>query len=84
MPSEIITYIDRSWLNGLTYEKLGFNLLCKTQPNCYYVIDRKRYHTNLLKNDDLIEDKKKHDIKLNEKVFRIYDSGYLKYSFTSH
>ena len=87
--NEIISYADRSWSSGELYEKLGFNFIHKTQPNYFYVIDRKRYHRFNFRKDKLIKDgfdpnKTEHQVMLDRKIFRIYDSGSLKYSFTSH
>jgi very-short-patch-repair endonuclease len=41
-PIEVISYADRNWSNGNLYEKLGFKLSHKTQPNYYYIIDGHR------------------------------------------
>jgi hypothetical protein len=35
-PSEILTYVDRSWSKGNLYSKLGFDLIGKTKPNYTY------------------------------------------------
>jgi hypothetical protein len=88
-PKEIISYADRSWSTGDLYEKLGFKFIHKTNPNYYYVIDRKRYHRFNFRKNKLIKDganpnKTEHEIMLEKGIFRIYDSGSLKYQFISY
>jgi hypothetical protein len=88
-PKEVISYADRSWSNGDLYKKLGFELVHKTQPNYYYVIDGVRKHRFGFRKDKLVKkgsdpNKTEHDIMLERKIYRIYDSGNLKYVFISH
>jgi hypothetical protein len=83
-PKEIISYADRSWSRGNLYEKLGFKFEYKTQPNYYYIIGDKRFHRFGFRKDKLIKEgfdanKTEHEIMLERKIFRIYDSGSLKY-----
>ena len=85
-PIEVVSYADRSWSGGKLYEKLGFQFLHKTDPNYYYVIEGKRRHRFGFRKDKLIKDgadknKTEHEIMLEKKIFRIYDSGSLKYIF---
>lgn len=85
-PLEIISYADRSWSQGKLYEKLGFKLICKTQPNYYYVIDGIRKHRFGFRKDKLIKEgtdpnKSEHEIMLDKKIYRIYDSGHLKFNY---
>jgi len=85
-PKEVISYADRSWSSGDLYEKLGFKLIHKTKPNYYYVIGQKRYHRFNFRKDKLIKEgadpnKTEHEIMLEKGIYRIYDSGNLKYSF---
>ena len=85
-PNEVISYADRSWSIGNLYEKLGFNLVSNTQPNYYYIVDGvRRYRFNFRK-DKLVREgfdsnKTEHEIMLERKIFRIYDSGSLKYVY---
>jgi len=84
-PDEIISYADRSWSNGNLYEKLGFRLIHKTNPNYYYIIDKiHRKHRFGFRKDILVKNgadpnKTEHEIMLEKGIFRIYDSGHLKY-----
>ena len=83
-PKEIITYADRSWSQGELYNNLGFGFVYKTQPNYFYVIDGIRKNRFNFRKDVLIKDgfdpnKTEHDIMLERKIYRIYDSGQLKF-----
>jgi hypothetical protein len=85
-PIEVISYADRSWSQGDLYYKLGFKLVHKTSPNYYYVIGQKRNHRFNYRKDKLIREgydptKSEHDIMLERKIYRIYDSGSLKFSY---
>jgi hypothetical protein len=83
-PSEIITYADRSFSQGDLYRKLRFKFISKTQPNYYYIINSVRKHRFNFRKDKLVKDgydknKTEHDIMLGRHIFRIYDSGNLKF-----
>jgi len=83
-PKEIVTYADRSHSNGGLYEQLGFNFIGKTKPNYYYIIDGIRHHRFNYRKDKLIKEgfnfnKTEHEIMIERNIFRIYDSGNLKY-----
>jgi len=84
--NEITTYADRSWSTGDLYKKLGFEYKGKTQPNYYYVIDGLRHHRFNYRKDKLIKDgfdknKTEHEIMIERGIYRIYDSGNLKFIF---
>jgi len=83
-PIEIITYANRSYSIGKLYYKLGFEYIHKTKPNYYYVVDKIRKHRFSFRKNFLIRkgfDPKKteHEIMLERKIYRIYDSGQLKF-----
>jgi len=85
-PKEIITYADRSHSQGNLYETLGFKFVSKTPPNYYYVIDGIRKHRFGFRKDVLVKEgydtnKTEHEIMLERKIYRIYDSGSLKHFF---
>lgn len=85
-PKEITTYVDRSYSQGLLYKILGFNFINKTEPNYYYIINDIRYNRFNFRKDILVKqgfDKSKtvHQIMIERKFYRIYDSGNLKYIF---
>ena len=71
-PTEIITYSDRSFSQGKIYETLGFNFVSKTDPNYYYIVDG-------IRQLEINSNKYEHDIMLQRKIYRIYDSGNLKF-----
>jgi len=82
-PTEITTYADRSHSNGKLYKILGFDFISKTRPNYYYVIGNKRHYRFNFRKDVLIKEgfdpnKTEHQIMLDRKIYRIYDSGNLK------
>jgi len=83
-PNKIIAYTDRSFSQGKLYEILGFNFINKTEPNYYYVINGIRKNKLNYRKDTLIKEgfdpnKTEHEIMLDRKIYRIYDSGNLKY-----
>lgn len=85
-PVNVISYADRSWSQGVMYEKLGFKLIHKTQPNYYYIIGNHRKYRYNFRKDKLIREgfdsnKTEHEIMLERNIFRIYDSGSLKYEY---
>jgi len=82
--NEITTYVDRSWSNGNLYKKLGFDYIDKTKPNYYYIVDGIRHYRFNFRKDILVKegypiDKTEHQIMLDRKIYRIYDSGNLKF-----
>jgi len=86
-PKEIITYANRSHSQGNLYEKLGFEFVSKTLPNYYYVIDGIRKYRFGFRKDVLIKegyDKNmtEHEIMNSRNIYRIYDSGSLKYIYS--
>jgi len=85
-PEEITTYADRGHSNGNLYKTLEFESQGKTQPNYYYIIDSIRKHRFNYRKDKLIKEgfdpnKTEHQIMLDRNIFRIYDSGNLKFSY---
>lgn len=88
-PKEIISYAYRSWSQGSLYEQLEFEFLSKTQPNYFYIVDGIRKHRFGFRKDKLVKEgynsnKTEHQIMLDRKLYRIYDSGHLKYSWNSN
>jgi len=85
--NKVISYADRSWTmnNGNTlYDKLGFKLDKITQPNYSYVINNRKenrfnFRKNILVKQGFDENKSEHQIMLERNIFRIYDSGQLKF-----
>lgn len=78
--SKIISYADRSYFNGDNYLKLGFRLDGITEPNYYYVINRKKEYRFKFRKDILVKEgfdinKTEHEIMIERGIFRIYNSG---------
>ena len=87
-PKEIITYADRSWSQGNLYNQLGFEFVHKSQPNYFYVVDGLRKNRFNFRKDILIKEgfdpnKSEREIMLDRKIYRIYDSGQLKFIYKS-
>ena len=85
-PEEITTYADRSISQGQLYKTLGFTFNGKTEPNYYYIIDGIRHHRFNFRKDKLVKEgfdsnKTEHEIMLDRNIYRIYDSGNLKYNY---
>lgn len=83
-PSEIITYANNSYSNGNLYERIGFEYIGESKPNYHYIIDKIRRHRFSFRKSELIKkgkskNKSEHDIMLENKIYRIYDSGNKKY-----
>lgn len=88
-PIEVTSYADRSWSQGELYKKLGFEFISKTEPNYYYVINGVRRYRFLFRKDVLIKqgydpNKTEHEIMLERKIYRIHDSGNLKFVFKNN
>lgn len=81
---EVISYADKRWSNGNLYEKLNFNLINISKPSYFYVIDKIRYNRINFQKHKLINNTNnlsEHDYMFNNKFYRIYDCGSLKYKF---
>ena len=83
-PKEVTSYADRSYSNGNLYKQLGFELEHITEPNYYYVINRKRKHRFGFRKDLLVKqgfdkNKSEHEIMLERKIYRIFNSGNYKF-----
>ena len=85
-PKKIISYADKSYSNGNLYRILNFNITHNTDSNYYYIIDGIRYHRFNFRKNILIkmgyDDKKtEHEIMLERKIYRIYNSGNYKFEY---
>ena len=83
--NEIVSYADRRWSKGNVYNKLNFNLISISKPSYFYVINKMRYNRINFQKHKIINNTNKnlseHDIMFNDKIYRIYDCGTLKYKF---
>ncbi len=80
----IVSYADRSWSIGGLYEQLGFTFDSITKPGYSYVKknireNRMNYQKHKLIAAGYNENMTEHEIMLSRKMYRIYDSGHLKY-----
>ena len=83
---KILTFSNNSYSNGNLYKILNFKKTKKILPDYSCVIDGKRIHKfnfrkNRLKKYFNIENKTEHQICLENGIFRIYDSGKIKWIF---
>ncbi len=84
--NNIISYADRSHSNGNLYKQLGFELDYITEPNYYYVIDDLRHYRFNFRKDILVKEgydpnKTEHEIMLERKIYRIFNSGNYKFIY---
>lgn len=90
-PKTIISYADRSWTmnNGHTlYDILGFTNKGTSNPNYHYIVNDHRknrfnYRKNVLIERGFDKEKTEHQIMLDQGIFRIYNSGQIKFHFTN-
>jgi len=82
----LISFADRCWTKASSnvYLKNGFRFIGKTQPSYYYIVDHVRKHRFNFRKDKLIKEgfdpnKTEREIMQERGLFRIYDSGQLKY-----
>ena len=86
-PINIISYADRSWTmnnNKSIYDTLGFKLESETLPNYFYIIDNVRKNRFMFRKSELIKEgydgsKTEREIMNDRNIFRIYNSGTMKY-----
>jgi hypothetical protein len=87
-PKEIVSYADRRWSDGNIYKILGFDEISINKPNYWYVINGHRKHRfgfrkSILKKQGYdTKNKTEHQIMLENKIYRIYDSGTITYKKT--
>lgn len=83
---EIVSYADRSYFDGTLYEKLGFDLEGKTEPNYYYIVNNIRknrfgYRKDVLVRDGFDESKTEDEIMKSRGIHKIYNAGNLRFIF---
>jgi hypothetical protein len=84
-PTQIISYADRRWSVGNLYQKIGFDFIKKTEPNYFYIKNKKREYRFKYRKDILVKegfDKTKSESQIMEErgFYKIYDCGHLLYS----
>ena len=88
-PTQIISYADRRWSVGNLYQKIGFDFVKKTEPNYFYVKNKKREYRFKYRKDILVKEgfdvtKSESQIMEERGIHRIYDCGHLLYSMKLH
>lgn len=85
---EVITYADRRWStkSDNMYTHMGFDFVSTTRNNYYYVIDDIRHNRIEFQKHKLVAagfdpNKSEHDIMFDRDIFRVYDSGNIKFRF---
>lgn len=83
---EIISYSDYSRSKGNMYQKIGFNLEHKSDPNYYYVIDGVRKHRFGFRKDKLVNEgydinKTETQIMSERGYYKIFDCGMQKWLY---
>jgi len=89
-PKQIISYADRSWTmnnNNNLYNRLNFKQVKVTLPNYHYIVNKTRKNRFLFRKDCLIKQgfdsaKTEHQIMFEQNIFRIYNSGNIKFVYS--
>lgn len=88
--NKLVSYADRRWSEGSVYTKLGFKLTSKSAPNYWYTknfterlhrigFQRSQLEKKLETYDSSLSER---DNMLNNKFYRVYDCGTLRYELT--
>jgi hypothetical protein len=88
-PTKLISYADRSWTaeNKVSiYKKIGFCKVGKTKPNYFYVMNgikksKFNFRKDVLIKEGFDKNKTEHEIMVGRGIYRIYDSGRLKFEY---
>ena len=87
-PESVITFADRSWTTSSDnfYIKNGFKFIGSTEPNYWYIIEKKRKHRFTFRKDKLVKEgfdpnKTEKEIMEDRGILRIYDCGQYKYKW---
>lgn len=84
--NNIISFSNSDYSDGDLYLKLNFKLEKKLNPNYYYIVKNKRKHRFNFRKDILVkmgfeQNETEHNIMLKRKIYRIYNSGNLKFIY---
>ena len=84
-PSKIVSFSNNNYSYGDLYKTLNFEIEKILLPDYSYIVDNKRKHKFSFRKNKLqkmgfnIENKTEHEICLEHKIYRIYDSGKIKW-----
>ena len=78
---DIMSYADRDWSNGKSYERLGFNFIEKTTANIFWVNSKTniRHFEHVLAREKQLEGEELHLHLKENNYLRIENSGNLKF-----
>lgn len=84
---KITSFADRRWSVGNLYKTIGFDFINKTEPAYQYIVNGVRHNRIEFQKHKLIkqgfdENKSEHEIMLDRGIYRIYDSGNIKFVYT--
>lgn len=83
--SKVVSYADRGYSYGGIYDFLGFKKNGFIKETYYYIVDGKRRHkSNYSKkkiSNESNKNKSEHEIMLEHGIYRIYNSGLIKYIY---
>lgn len=85
-PYKIISYADRRYSVGSLYDMLNFSYQYYTKPNYFYIKNNERknrfnYRKNVLISNGYDKNLSEHQIMLSRNIYRIYDSGSIKFLY---
>ena len=87
--TQIITFADLRWSDGRLYEQSGFVKDKIIRPDYYYVYNNTRYHKFNFRHSKLKRILPNYDPSLSEhkncinhRIYRIYDCGKIRYTYT--
>jgi len=88
-PKKIISYSDVRLFDGGMYEKIGFEYKSQSKPNYWYVIQNKRFYRFNFRKSVLVKqgydkNKTEKEIMFENKQYRIYDCGNIRWEMTLH
>lgn len=83
-PKNIISYADRRWSQGGLYELLGFDKIRISNPNYFYILNKKReyrfkFRKNILVGYGFNKEMSEKEIMKSRGINRIYDCGNIIY-----
>lgn len=88
-PSSVISYADRRWSQGGLYVAIGFKLESTTSPNFWWIDGDRRSHRFKFTKREMLkrlgrEEGDSADLESELGLMRIYDSGNLRFIWTSN
>ena len=84
--TKITTFADRGYSNGVLYDTLGFEKTYMIKQTYKYILNGIRLHKSNFKKSTLIKEGynknlTEREMMLDKEIYRIYDSGLIKYTY---